>query len=222
MKPKTSRRTTFWGTLAAVAGAYATFTPEPTSKAVAGAVAALATAFLGISARDHKVSSAEAGIEWKDVPITELPQPTEPNKPAASTPRGPLLALIALLSLGPLSFTGCTTLPPAQSLQNKAAAVAWIAASELLQDRPDFRPAFEIAATDLEFLAQAETLSFAEMWAILDSLPVAELHGRNAALYFGGAMLFFEDELGTVAVENPEQARAIVRGLADGLRRAIK
>lgn len=222
MKPKKSRRTTIWGTLAAVAGAYATFTPDPTSKAIAGGVAALATALLGISARDHKVSSAEAGIDWKDVPITELPQPTPPTKPAASTPRGPLLALLALLSLGPLSFTGCTTLSQPQSLEKKATAVAWIASSELLKDRPDFRPAFEIAATDLEFLAQADTLSFAEMWAILDSLPVDQLHGRNAALYFGGAMLFFEDELGTVAVENPEQARAVVRGLAAGLRRTLK
>lgn len=220
MKPKKSRATTFWGTMAAVSGAVLTFSPEPISKTVAGVLAAISTAMLGVVARDHNVSSEDAGLVNGDVPVITIPP--ESKTTTQNPNRGPLLLVLVCLTFGPLPFTGCTILSKPQSLENKATAVAWIASSELLKDRPDYRPAFDIAATDLEFLSQAETLSFAEIWAILDSLPVDQLQGRNAALYFGGAMLFFEDEIGTVAVENPEQARAIIRGLAAGLRRTLK
>jgi hypothetical protein len=227
MKRK-SIRTTLWGTLAGLAGAYASFTPDPTHKAAAGGVAAFFTALLGLSARDHSVTSHDAGLDdppptdWIKVPITNLPEQPEPKAPSRPT-SGPLLCLIALLGLlGPLFFTGCAgTLQNPRSFENKAKAIAWTATTKLLQDRPDWRPAFELARDDLALLVEADNIGFAEVFAILDRFPTGQLTTGDAALYFGGAMMFFEDELGTIVVEQPEQLRSAVRGLLAGLRRAL-
>lgn len=49
-----SPRTSFWGTLAAIGGAVAAFSPEPISKKVGAIAAAVGTSMLGVHARDHK------------------------------------------------------------------------------------------------------------------------------------------------------------------------
>lgn len=63
MKKKKSWMTTLFGWLAAISGIVAAASPDPTTKTIAGAVAAGATGLLGTVARDNKVSSEDAGAK---------------------------------------------------------------------------------------------------------------------------------------------------------------
>jgi hypothetical protein len=59
-----------------------------------------------------------------------------------------------------------------------------------------------------------------EVLEIVRRLPVDTLKSGDAALIIGAAVLFFEDELGRIQIENPEQLRAVVTGMIDGLNLA--
>jgi len=223
MKKLKSVRTSLWGTLAGLTAAYAAFTPDPTHKAAAGGAAAFFTALLGLSARDHKVSSKSAGLAELDhdaEPSQNVAIKTLPGSPTTPSPQRPRSAPLLVLA-GALLFSGCVTTGNQQSLENKAKAIGWVATTKLLQDRPEWRPYFEIARDDLATLAKAETIDLFAVMEIVNRLPTDKLQSGDTALYVAGAMLFFEDELGSVALENPEQLRAAVTGLHAGLSRAL-
>ena len=127
-------------------------------------------------------------------------------------------ALIAALALVALSG-GCTTLKlnEEQSLENKSKAVAWVATSTILGKHPEWVPHFEVARDDLRIIMEAESVGLNEVLAIVHRLPVDELQGDEAVLIIGAVMIFFQDDLGTIALENPPLLRAVCRGLVSGI-----
>lgn len=117
-------------------------------------------------------------------------------------------------------FLGCQTTTEPRSLENKAKAVAWGATTKLLQKHPEWRPHFEQAKQDLVLLQASETIGIVEVLAVVNRLPVKELREGDMALIAAGTMMFFEDELGSIALDNPEQLRAVIRGMVRGLELA--
>lgn len=114
-------------------------------------------------------------------------------------------------------FTGCTTVKNEQSLESKSKAVAYIATVKVLEEKPQWQPHFEHARDDLKIILAAETIGLPEVLAIVQRLPIKELKGNDATLIIGASMIFFEDDLGTLAIDNPTWLRAVCRGLIAGI-----
>jgi hypothetical protein len=125
-----------------------------------------------------------------------------------------LLCCLMIVMIGSL---GCASLTKPESLESKSKAVAWLATAKLTKDHPEWSPHFAQARDDLGILLAAETIDTATVLAIVNRLPVDELRGNDATLYIGGAVMFFEDELGRISIESPAERQAIVRGLIAGI-----
>lgn len=130
-------------------------------------------------------------------------------------------SFLLLCALALTAITGCVTRTTAPSLENKAYAITRLVAVKVLAANPEWRPKFVIARDDLKILAAAPTVGLPELLTIVDRLPVAQLKDGDTALYVETGLLFFTDELGAVAVENPAQVRAAAVGMARALDQVL-
>lgn len=132
----------------------------------------------------------------------------------------PLIALLA----------GCAIFSPDATPEQKAADVQRIAyaASSIgveatLQAKPEFRPAFELAYTNLNILVEAKTISGAQLREILHTLPVVELGGPSATLYIESGTLLFDVITGKpIDLEKTPYVLAAATGIRDGMKVALK
>lgn len=123
------------------------------------------------------------------------------------------IALALALSI----ICGCTAVRNPQSIENKAYAVTRIVSSKVLQRHPEYRLGMEVARSELEVMSKAEVVSLAELNEIISRLPIAGRTGEDVALYVEAGLLFFSDELGQVAVTNPEAVRRAAAGMTRAL-----
>ncbi len=142
-------------------------------------------------------------------------------RPASLIQAAGLFILLLTLSL----FLGCgttngerkpfLTLTPA-SLESKAEAVTLIAATEVLQNNPKLRDEFERGNRDLKVIAENPGFGLTDLMEIADRFPTDQLKGDNA-FYIKAGILFFKDEIGEVAVNQPEQVQFAARGMSRAL-----
>lgn len=135
-----------------------------------------------------------------------------------------LLALVIVLVLAP----GCSTGPDGkkslaffnstpQSIENKSFLITRIAVLRVLEKHPNAKPKLQIAADDLLILETAPVLNVEPILEIIQRLPPDTFKDPSTGLYVEAGVLFFADELGTLAASNPEQLRAAARGMRRGL-----
>lgn len=133
--------------------------------------------------------------------------------------------LAGVLFIG-AAIVGCQTggsLPSAQSLENKSFAITQLVATKVLANNPapKYRAGFEVARDDLKVIAASPEFGLPEMMEVINRLPPGALGKGDNAIYIETGILFFSDELGAVAVKNPEQVQAAARGMARALDQVL-
>lgn len=104
-----------------------------------------------------------------------------------------------------------------QSIENKSYLITRLAVTKVIEQHPNARPKLQIAADDLQILENAPTITVEPILAIIQRLPPDTFKDPSTGLYVEAGVLFFADELGTLAAQNPEQLRAAARGMRRGL-----
>lgn len=130
------------------------------------------------------------------------------------------LALCLCVSVANLT-TGCKTTSP-QSIQNKSKGIAYLVTAESLLQHPEWKPHFEIASFELATLATSTNVGLAEITAIVTQLPTKKLKGERVQIYLTVGTLFLQDELGELALTQPEELRRAVQGASEGIDLALK
>jgi hypothetical protein len=103
------------------------------------------------------------------------------------------------------------------SIEMKAQVVTQIAVTKVLEKYPNATPKLQLAATDLQILEAAPVITVAEILEIIHRLPPDTFKDPSTGLYVELGVLFFTDELGAVAAQNPAQLRAAARGMRRGI-----
>lgn len=139
-----------------------------------------------------------------------------------------LLTILCLLCL--FAATGCKSPDGSgsvlfntstNSIESKAAIITQIAVTKVLQKHPNATPKLQIAADDLQILANAPTITVEPILEIINRLPPDTFSDPTTGLYIQAGVLFFADELGAVAAKNPDQLRAAARGMQRGVQAVI-
>lgn len=130
-------------------------------------------------------------------------------------------ALLACCLTIALLIPACITVKrdPINPIERKAFAVTQLVATKYLQAHPGYKVGFELARDDLKTLAASETMGLPELLEIVDRLPALE--DTDAALYIEFGITFFTDELGTVAITNPQEVRYAAAGMAKALDKVL-
>lgn len=135
------------------------------------------------------------------------------------------LALLALClcAAAAILFTGCQTTSTPQSLENKSFAITQLVATKVLANNPapKYRAGFEVARDDLKVIAESSEFGLPELMEVINRLPEGALGKGDNAIYVETGVLFFSDELGALAVKNPEQVQAAARGMARALDKVL-
>ena len=151
--------------------------------------------------------------------------------PRSSSILGALILLAFLIGTA-LTFTSCKTesgerkpiisVTPA-SLEKKAEAITLVVAKKVLANNPapKYRDAFEIARDDLEVISQDSAFGLPDLMEVINRLPPGALGKDDNAFYIEAGILFFSDEIGAVAVNQPEQVQFVARGMARALDKVL-
>lgn len=119
-------------------------------------------------------------------------------------------------NLGGLLFNTSTN-----SIENKAFIVSQLAVAKVLQTHSNAVPKLQMAADDLLTVEKSPLITIQPILEIINRLPPDTFKDPNTGLYIQAGVLFFADELGTVAAQNPDQLRAAARGLRRGIEAVI-
>ena len=134
-----------------------------------------------------------------------------------------LTALAACLAVAIIATSGCAT-TMSQTTQQRVVIGVKLAASiggaEILVEHPDWRVHFQRAADDLKIIEAGDTVSISQVIAIVQRLPVKELHSPRAVLYANTGVLLL-NEVG-VATELPLEQSKDVKAVAAALREGIE
>lgn len=107
------------------------------------------------------------------------------------------------------------------SIERKAQALTLIAVNEVLKKHPNAAPKLQIAADDLQIIESADTLEASVIQAIIARLPPDTFNDPNTGFYIQAGILFFSDDLGTLAAQNPAQLRSAARGIRLGIEHVL-
>lgn len=128
------------------------------------------------------------------------------------------IAMAVVISLSGL--TACKTVKP-QSIENKARGIAYLVAAESLLQHPEWTPHFETASAQFEVLSKTENINILMINQLIARLPVKELKGKQAAIVVTAGVLFLQDDLGEISVDQPEQLRRAAKGAHEGIELAL-
>ena len=118
----------------------------------------------------------------------------------------------ALLCVGLSLAIGCTTVQRSR-LETKAFAVTRLVVKLYLESHPEYRAGFLAARDELQVVATSETMGLEELMKIIDRLPPLKDNSGRTQLYVETGILFFSDDLGAIAVDNPAAARQAAAGM---------
>jgi hypothetical protein len=133
-----------------------------------------------------------------------------------------LLSSILVLFL--LGLTGCKTggsLPSAESIQSKAKGIAYLVTAETLRERPEWAEHFKIASYEFQTLAASTNVTLQSITAIVTQLPTKQLKGERVQIYLTVGALFLQDDLGEIALTQPEELRRAAQGAHEGIDMAL-
>jgi hypothetical protein len=116
-------------------------------------------------------------------------------------------------------FTGCKT---TNSQQSTIKLAAYVGTSEALLQHPEWKPKFEIAASDLYTLESSTNIDAASILAIASRLPVKELKSDRARIYVTAATLLISDYAGTVPLEQIAELKPVATAIREGVELALR
>lgn len=131
-----------------------------------------------------------------------------------------IIAICSLLS-ALCFFSGCATRPTPQSIQNKSKGIAYLVTAESLIQHPDWKEHFKIASAEFQVLGTSTNVTLPMITEIVTQLPIKELKGERAAIYITVGTLFLQDDLGEVALTQPEELRRAALGIHEGIDLAV-
>jgi len=136
-----------------------------------------------------------------------------------------LLTGLCLVALALQLFTGCASVQPLSAttqarITTGLKLAASIGGTEILMEHPDWRQQFIEASQDLSYIENASgQVGIAQVIAIVQRLPIKELHSPRAVLYAQTGVLLL-NEVG-VETELPLEASRDVKAVAGALRVGI-
>jgi hypothetical protein len=131
-----------------------------------------------------------------------------------------MLAIVGVVTL----LMGCTTMSgERRDLTPAIKVAAYVGTHYAIQEHPEWRAGFEVAALELGLLADAETIDFVQILAIIHRLPVKELKSPDAQLAITGATLLLTEYSGDVIpLDKLQQVRPLAAALRDGIVLALQ
>jgi len=115
------------------------------------------------------------------------------------------------------ALIGCATRPTPQSIQSKSKGIAYLVTAESLIQHPDWKEHFKIASAEFQVLGTSTNVTLPMITSIVTQLPIKELKGERAAIYITVGTLFLQDDLGEVALTQPEELRRAALGIHEGI-----
>lgn len=131
-----------------------------------------------------------------------------------------LILFVLLLVSGPIA---CKTTPQTpQSIAPRLELLSTLATQEILIDNPGWREDFQLVSQNLAILTAKESITVADIIAVIRTLKIKELQSREARLAFAGAQIVFMEGTQTIELKNNADlrlyAQAIQRGIDAGLK----
>jgi hypothetical protein len=129
----------------------------------------------------------------------------------------PALLLAALLP-------GCATTPEenAARVQSLCYAAASLGSQAALVQNPAYRPALELAYTNLNSLVERKVITGNLLRDVIATLPTKELKSDNARITIEGATILFDTLAGTkLNIEAQPLVLAAATGIRDGLKATL-
>lgn len=132
------------------------------------------------------------------------------------------LAAMSMLTGCALFNKNATTAEKAADVQNLSYAAASIGTSEALAAKPELRPAFDLAYSNLDALVTNKVVDGTSLRAILASLPVKELKSNQARIAIESATVLYDSLTGgKVNIEADAYVLAAATGIRDGMKQAL-
>lgn len=137
-----------------------------------------------------------------------------------------LLCVLCVLCASVAVLTGCATKPADATqtvrVQHLAYAAASIGTQVALLENPAYRPAFELAYSNLDGLVNAGSINGVGLRNILTPLPIQELKAPEAQIAISSATVLFDSLTGnSVSLTNNVYVAAAATGIRDGLKVAL-
>lgn len=120
-----------------------------------------------------------------------------------------------------LFFVGCRTTVTPESIQSKAKGIAYLVTAESLREHPEWTEHFKIASYEFKTLAATTNVTLQTITDIVTQLPTKKLKTERAQLYITVGTMFLQDDLGEIAVKQPEELRRAALGAHEGIEMAL-
>ncbi len=135
------------------------------------------------------------------------------------------LILGALLIAAALCFTGCQTAgnrDTAARVQTAAKLAAYVGTTEYLRARPETRPGFVLAVEALKQIETAETVDLPTLLAVVNKLPVKNLHSDRAQMIVTTATILLSDFAGALPLEKLNELKPVATSIREGVELALQ
>ncbi len=129
-------------------------------------------------------------------------------------------SILTSLVLGFIALyaTGCASITP-QKVANVARAGAYAGTAASLAEHPEWRPGFVLAQQELSGLSISTNLDIAQIMAIVNRLPVKELHSQTAQIIITSTTLVISGlELPPIPADKVKDLNLIAQAIAEGIK----
>lgn len=130
----------------------------------------------------------------------------------------------AVLLAGAVALAaGCATQQQNDALERRVKLVAQLGTGEALFAHPTWRADFEKAVASLKVVEAGDSVSVAQVVAVIQRLPLAEINSPRGRLYVATGLLLLE-EAGVPTELDPDGSRsvkAVARGIRVGIENAL-
>lgn len=135
------------------------------------------------------------------------------------------IGILGIAAIG-LLLGGCSSTPPNDTtllrVQNLAYAASSLGTQATLISQPQYRPAFELAYTNLDALVNSKLITGDLLRQIIATLPNKQLSSPQAQIAIEGVTVLFDTLVGTRwSIEAEPVVLAAATGVRDGLKVAL-
>lgn len=127
---------------------------------------------------------------------------------------------IGALCLCLFAGSGCAVFKNPSTVQRIATSckvAAFVGTSEYVRQHPESRSKFEAARDELHILATADVVDWVTLLAIVQRLPVKEVHTERATLIITAATILLSDYAGSLPLNQQAELKVFAKALEDGV-----
>ena len=135
---------------------------------------------------------------------------------------------MSLIFAATLVLSGCVTNPTTGQNEPDIQRIAAVAkeatmfgVSEALVEHPSWMSSFQVAKTQLDMLANANSITASELLDILNQLPIKELQSKNARIAISSARILIAGAgWSVIDAERLNQLRPVIVAISGGMEAA--